>query len=117
MHYAGKVQKGINKVVFPKKLRGNIEALVKGLCNASPSLQLRIARGLRARLVAIVVNEDTFLPPAYLLRRAIADEEGGHPEHQESGRAEQKLATGSKALGGVRRHGSADSTGMSAPTS
>ena len=31
------VQKGINKVVFPKKLKGNIEALVKGLCNASPS--------------------------------------------------------------------------------
>ena len=31
------VQKGINKVVFPKKLKGNIEALVKGLCNAIPS--------------------------------------------------------------------------------
>ena len=31
------VQRGITKVVFPKKLKGNIEALVKGLCNAIPS--------------------------------------------------------------------------------
>lgn len=31
------VQKGINKVIFPKKLKGSIETLVKGLCNAVPS--------------------------------------------------------------------------------
>ncbi|CAE7752624.1 PRKG1, partial [Symbiodinium microadriaticum] len=39
------VQKGINKVVFPKKLKGNIEALVKGLCNASPSERLPMKKG------------------------------------------------------------------------
>ena len=35
--FRNQVQKGIQKVVFPKKLKGNIEALVKGLCNATPS--------------------------------------------------------------------------------
>jgi len=45
MQIYAKVQKGINKVIFPKKLKGNIEALVKGLCNASPSERLPMKKG------------------------------------------------------------------------
>jgi len=45
MQIYSKVQKGINKVVFPKKLKGNIEALVKGLCNAIPSERLPMKKG------------------------------------------------------------------------
>lgn len=45
MQIYSKVQKGIQKVVFPKKLKGNIEALVKGLCNATPSERLPMKKG------------------------------------------------------------------------
>jgi len=45
MQIYGKVQKGINKVNFPKKLKGNIETLVKGLCNANPSERLPMKKG------------------------------------------------------------------------
>ena len=45
MQIYSKVQKGINKVVFPKKLKGNVETLVKGLCNAIPSERLAMKKG------------------------------------------------------------------------
>mmetsp|Transcript_65842 Transcript_65842/g.157288 ORF Transcript_65842/g.157288 Transcript_65842/m.157288 type:complete len:754 (-) Transcript_65842:165-2426(-) len=45
MQIYSKVQKGINKVTFPKKLKGNIETLVKGLCHAVPSERLPMKKG------------------------------------------------------------------------
>ena len=32
-------------MVFPKKLKGNVETLVKGLCNAIPSERLPMKKG------------------------------------------------------------------------
>jgi len=45
MQIYSKVQKGISKVTFPKKLKGNIEALVKGLCHAAPTERLPMKKG------------------------------------------------------------------------
>jgi len=45
MQIYSKVQKGINKVTFPKKLKGNIEQLVKGLCHAVPAERLPMKKG------------------------------------------------------------------------
>jgi len=45
MQIYSKVQKGINKVTFPKKLKGNPEALIKGLCHATPSERLPMKKG------------------------------------------------------------------------
>eukprot|EP00931_Biecheleriopsis_adriatica_P115382 TRINITY_DN91183_c0_g1_i1.p1 TRINITY_DN91183_c0_g1~~TRINITY_DN91183_c0_g1_i1.p1 ORF type:complete len:784 (-),score=234.97 TRINITY_DN91183_c0_g1_i1:168-2477(-) len=40
-----KVQKGINKVAFPKKLQGPVEKCVKGLCAANPTDRLPMKKG------------------------------------------------------------------------
>jgi len=40
-----KVQKGINKIAFPKKLKGDCESLIKGLCHATPSERLPMKKG------------------------------------------------------------------------
>mmetsp|Transcript_28110 Transcript_28110/g.59885 ORF Transcript_28110/g.59885 Transcript_28110/m.59885 type:complete len:763 (-) Transcript_28110:173-2461(-) len=40
-----KVVKGIDKVAFPKKLRGPPEALIKGLCRSEPSERLPMKKG------------------------------------------------------------------------
>eukprot|EP00930_Biecheleria_cincta_P075998 TRINITY_DN631_c0_g1_i1.p1 TRINITY_DN631_c0_g1~~TRINITY_DN631_c0_g1_i1.p1 ORF type:complete len:767 (-),score=194.45 TRINITY_DN631_c0_g1_i1:168-2468(-) len=45
MQIYSKVQKGINKVTFPKKLKGNAETLIKGLCHATPSERLPMKKG------------------------------------------------------------------------
>lgn len=45
MQIYAKVQKGIHKILFPKKLKGNIESLVKGLCHAVPSERLAMKKG------------------------------------------------------------------------
>ncbi|CAE7197828.1 Prkg1 [Symbiodinium necroappetens] len=45
MQIYAKVQKGINAVVFPKKLKGDVEALVKGLCNSNPTERLAMKKG------------------------------------------------------------------------
>jgi len=40
-----KVAKGINRVSFPKKCKGNAELLIKGLCNSNPSERLPMKKG------------------------------------------------------------------------
>jgi len=45
MQIYSKVQKGILKVAFPKNLKGDGEALVKGLCNAAPAERLPMKKG------------------------------------------------------------------------
>jgi len=45
MQIYAKVQKGINQVVFPKKCKGDVEVLVKGLCNANPTERLPMKKG------------------------------------------------------------------------
>jgi len=45
MQTYNKVTKGINRVVFPSKLRGNGEDLVKGLCRKDPSQRLPMQKG------------------------------------------------------------------------
>jgi serine/threonine protein kinase len=40
-----KVQKGINKVPFPKNCKGDCETLVKGLCHATPTERLPCRKG------------------------------------------------------------------------
>lgn len=45
MQIYAKVQKGINTVNFPKKCRGDVEAMVKGLCNANPTERLPMKKG------------------------------------------------------------------------
>ncbi|CAE7904902.1 Pkg21D, partial [Symbiodinium necroappetens] len=36
---------GINAVVFPKELKGDVELLVKGLCNSNPAERLAMKPG------------------------------------------------------------------------
>jgi len=45
MQIYSKVQKGINKITFPKKVKGNAEQLIKGLCHATPSERLPMKKG------------------------------------------------------------------------
>jgi cGMP-dependent protein kinase len=45
MQIYAKVQKGINRVVFPKKLKGDVEELVKGLCHNQPTERLPMKKG------------------------------------------------------------------------
>lgn len=45
MQIYAKVQKGINKVSFPKNLKGDCEELVKGLCKADPAERLPAKKG------------------------------------------------------------------------
>lgn len=45
MQIYSKVQKGINKITFPKKVKGNAEVLIKGLCHATPSERLPMKKG------------------------------------------------------------------------
>jgi hypothetical protein len=45
MQIYAKVQKGINKVNFPTKLKGDIETLVKGLCHATPTERIPCKKG------------------------------------------------------------------------
>jgi len=45
MQIYAKVQKGINKVAFPKNLKGDCETLVKGLCHATPAERLPQKKG------------------------------------------------------------------------
>eukprot|EP00930_Biecheleria_cincta_P032017 TRINITY_DN2221_c0_g1_i1.p1 TRINITY_DN2221_c0_g1~~TRINITY_DN2221_c0_g1_i1.p1 ORF type:complete len:772 (-),score=233.40 TRINITY_DN2221_c0_g1_i1:174-2489(-) len=45
MQIYSKVQKGINKVTFPKKAKGDCEALVKGLCHSTPAERLPMKKG------------------------------------------------------------------------
>mmetsp|Transcript_56408 Transcript_56408/g.160127 ORF Transcript_56408/g.160127 Transcript_56408/m.160127 type:complete len:763 (+) Transcript_56408:53-2341(+) len=40
-----KVTKGINRVVFPKKCKGAVETLIKGLCHHTPSERLPMKKG------------------------------------------------------------------------
>eukprot|EP00930_Biecheleria_cincta_P028300 TRINITY_DN1973_c0_g1_i1.p1 TRINITY_DN1973_c0_g1~~TRINITY_DN1973_c0_g1_i1.p1 ORF type:complete len:976 (+),score=239.66 TRINITY_DN1973_c0_g1_i1:122-3049(+) len=40
-----KIKRGINKVIFPNKLEGNAESLIKGLCRAEPSERLPMRKG------------------------------------------------------------------------
>jgi len=40
-----KVAKGINKVNFPQKCKGNAEQFIKGLCNSNPSERLPMKKG------------------------------------------------------------------------
>lgn len=40
-----KIKKGINKVIFPNKLAGDAESLIKGLCRAVPSERLPLRKG------------------------------------------------------------------------
>lgn len=45
MQIYSKVQKGINKVSFPKKAKGDCEALVKALCHSTPAERLPMKKG------------------------------------------------------------------------
>lgn len=45
MQIYSKVQKGINKITFPKKVKGNAEILIKGLCHSTPSERLAMKKG------------------------------------------------------------------------
>lgn len=45
MQIYSKVQKGINKVAFPKNAKGDIETLVKGLCHSDPTQRLPMKKG------------------------------------------------------------------------
>jgi len=45
MQIYSKVKKGINKVTFPRKCKGKVETLIKGLCHASPSERLPMKKG------------------------------------------------------------------------
>merc|ERR1711907_413681 len=45
MQIYAKVQKGINRVVFPKKLKGDVEELVKGLCHNLPTERPPMKKG------------------------------------------------------------------------
>ncbi|CAK9024732.1 unnamed protein product [Durusdinium trenchii] len=45
MQIYAKVQKGINTVTFPKKLKGDVEVMVKGLCHANPTERLPMKKG------------------------------------------------------------------------
>lgn len=40
-----KVNKGIGKIRFPKKVQGDVESLIKGLCSSSPSERLPMKKG------------------------------------------------------------------------
>jgi len=50
MQIYAKVQKGIDKVVFPKALKGDVEVLVKGLCAANPIERLPMKKGDTANI-------------------------------------------------------------------
>ncbi|CAJ1416989.1 unnamed protein product, partial [Effrenium voratum] len=45
MQIYAKVQKGINAVTFSKRLKGDIETLVKGLCHSNPTERLPMKKG------------------------------------------------------------------------
>lgn len=45
MQIYAKVQKGINAVNFPKKCKGDVEVMVKGLCHANPTERLPMKKG------------------------------------------------------------------------
>lgn len=45
MQIYSKVTKGINKVTFPKKCKGKVESLIKGLCHQNPSERLPMKKG------------------------------------------------------------------------
>lgn len=45
MQIYSKVKKGINKVTFPRKCKGKVEGLIKGLCHANPSERLPMKKG------------------------------------------------------------------------
>jgi len=45
MQIYSKVKKGINKATFPRKCKGKVESLIKGLCHANPAERLPMKKG------------------------------------------------------------------------